>query len=339
MIRYIPAKEINLKIVQKYLEESKKAHLFTNNGPVKQRLELSLEDLFSLDSEIRRVACTSSGTSALFVLISLFEKHAGKPLKWATSAFNFPAAVVNKLSTDVIDLNEDLKTFDVKNFDKYDGIILPTLFGTLPNIEEIEKYCISTNKFLILDNASSPLTTLNGRNINTYGDGCIFSLHHTKYLGVGEGGGAVINPEFYDDFISLTNFGFSDDRQFNALASNAKMSDIAAAHILSYKYNILEHIVTQNYFLENIAPISNVECYNYSEGVVYGNLPLVFKKPISHLSFRDIGIEANKYYKPLKELPNSKELYSRMINLPLNSYLTDFEIDLILKKIIIESER
>lgn len=356
MIKYVQNKPINWDRIQTLLSESEQAHAFTNSGPIKQKLETLLEAKLDLNKN-RRVVCTNNGTSALYILVSLFEKRVGKELKWATISFNFPAANVNRLKTNLLDINLEL---DGKNIwydiplniiSDYDGLIIPTLFGTAPyNLLELDNYCRNNSKILILDNASSPLTKYANienlekanSNINNFGTACIGSLHHTKYLGHGENGFAVIPAELYDEFNSLTNFGFTDDRKFNNLASNAKMSDISAAFAFSHivDYSIERHLKIQNEYVEELEKISNVKVFNKNKDwqIVYGNMPIVFNKPISHLIFRDIGIESNKYYKPLASFPSSNWLFDRIINLPLHASLTDYDLNLILKKVEIEAK-
>lgn len=353
MIKYVQSKPIDYDHIQKLLNRSVQAHTFTNGGPVKQLLEKRLEELFQLDHQYR-VICTNNGTSALYVLMSMFEKLASKHLTWGTPAFNFPAATVNKLNTSIFDIKIEETTdfigylipINIIKELNYDGYIIPSLFGTMPtNFPEFEKYCLDHNKLLIWDNASSPLTTNkeSGKNINSFGSASMGSLHHTKYIGVGEGGFVVVPSEFYDLFTQLTNFGFTDDRKYNNIASNAKISDISAAFILSHieQYSVGRHLVIQQKYIEAIKNIQGVKVFNNSPDwlIVYGNMPVCFDKLTSHLSFRDVGVEANKYYKPLKSFPNSDALFARIINLPLHSFLTDYDLSLILKKVETEAKK
>jgi len=347
VIRYVQAKQINTTRIQELLAESATTNTFTNDGPIKRKLEQKLAEVFGLDDS-RKVVCTSSGTAALFIAVSLLEKKAAARLDWVTPDFNFPSAVVNRLKTAIKDINLDDYTLDTQTLyhgmtksQPYTGLIITTLFGTVPDLSKIETYCKENNASLILDNASSPLSWYEGERINNYGDVCIGSLHHTKYLGFGEGGYLVVNSDDYTLANSLTNFGFQDTREYKNMATNAKMSDIAAAYILSHveSYDIDRHLKVQYNLVDAITDIPNVEVFNY--GVtddVLGNLPLLFKLPISHLNFRDVGIEANKYYKPLTGMPNSVWLYERMVNLPLHSGLTDYEIDLMLTKVEYEAK-
>lgn len=346
MIRYVQTKSIDFGRVKELLSESVSANIFTNDGPVKRKLENTLHKLFELGPD-RRVVCTSSGTSALFIAISLLEKKACAKLDWVTPSFNFPSATVNRLDTKIKDIGLDNYSLSKESLyygladQPYSGLIIPTLFGALPDLTIFEEHCKKHGGYLILDNASSPLSFYKGKRINNYGDVCIGSLHHTKYLGFGEGGYLVVSSEDYALANSLTNFGFLDIRTYKNAATNGKMSDIAAAYALSHveSYDIDKHLKVQAHLVDGITDIPNVEVFNY--GVtddVLGNFPLLFKNPTSHLGFRDVGIEANKYYKPLQDTPNSTWLYERMVNLPLHSDLTDYEVSIMLKKVAYEAK-
>jgi len=70
-----------------------------------------------------------------------------------------------------------------------------------------------------------------------------------------------------------------------------------------------------------------------ADELVYGNLPILFDNPTDHLVFRKNNIEANKYYKPLLGLKNSKNIYERIVNFPLHQNLTSYEIRLMIKTI------
>lgn len=343
MIKYVPYKPIRYDRIKELLALSEQAHIFTNNGPVKQKLEQHLHKKLNLPGS-KRVACTSNATSALYILMSLIgSKHQDTTNYWINSAFTFPAAVVNKLKTKIVDIiSPSCPAPSIEKIELHNGVILTTLFGTIPsNFEEIENYCQKSKRILILDNASSPLSSYKGKNINEYGTATIGSLHQTKYLGVGEAGFAVLPSELYDEFNYLCNFGFDDNRNYNNFGSNAKMSDISAAFVLSHieTYDVESHIKVQNKYIEALKNIPRIKVMESIGEAVYGNMPIIFDSPTSHLTFKDVGIEANKYYKPLLPLPNSQYLFDRIVNFPLYSTLTDYELGLILKKIEIEAKK
>jgi dTDP-4-amino-4,6-dideoxygalactose transaminase len=334
MIKYIQKKQIDFTSIQQILSESIQLNHFTNRGPAKYALENELEKILKIEPS-KKVICVANGTLALHALMLFYEKNLKRKIKWVTPSFTFPSSVVGKFNASIVDI--DLETYTIpftnQNLNKFDGFIITNLFGTYPsNINEWIEECKKREKILIFDNASSPLSCFNKININNFGDAAFGSLHHTKYLGFGEGGFIVINKEYYDEINSILGFGFdmtSTKRIYNKHSSNFKMSDTSAAFILQHiiNYDINKHIKIQNYLIESLKDKTHINIFNLNDDVVYGNLPLISDKKINNLFFRDKGIECHKYYYPLKSHKNSLNIYNKIINFPLHSGLTDYEIE------------
>lgn len=335
LINYIKNKKPNHENIKNILSLSEQRNHFTNNGPVKAKLEKYLHNLLKLEST-KRVLCVANGTLALHAIDFYYQLKNNKKMCWVTTAYTFPSCVVGGMQTQILDinLNDYCFTDDVKNLKEYDGLIITNLFGTYCDIEKWEKFCKDNNKILIIDNASSPLSSYKQKNICNYGDFSFGSLHHTKIIGFGEGGFIVCSNEDYDIMSSILGFGFKGDRKYNQYSSNYKMSDIQAAYILDHMqtFDLQSYLKIQDVFVKELN-ISGAKLFNYSNDVVYGNLPIVFDNPTSNLVFKDVGIEANKYYLPLSALPNSMFLYDRMVNFPLNEKLQEEEIEIIIREI------
>jgi dTDP-4-amino-4,6-dideoxygalactose transaminase len=340
MIKYIQRKEVDFEKIREILSESFSLNHFTNMGPTKYSLERIIEKKLKIRKN-KRVVALSNGTQALHALMLLYEFKSKRRMKWATPSFTFPSSVVGGFSTKIFDIELENYTLPLekKNFELIDGIIITTLFGTYPNnIKEWISFCKENKKILIFDHASSPATEINGVNFCNLGDSSFGSLHHTKFLGFGEGGFAVVDAEDYEKINSIACFGFdgkTKERKFQKKSSNFKMPDTSAAFIIHHidNYNLDKHIEIQRFLIDKISSIPGVVPFNYSEGVVYGNFPLLYEKPFDHLRFRDLGIESHKYYYPLKSFKNSNWLYKRIVNLPLHESLTDYEINLMISAI------
>lgn len=340
MIKYVQQKNIDYDELKRLLEKSKKSNQYTNMGPAKFELEKKIQQMLSLNDD-KAVVCTSNGTLALHAIFLFLQKLYNKKIKLVSPSFTFPSCVVGGYNTDIVDI--EMKNYTIpltdKNLNLYDGFIITNLFGTYPsNLIEWRQKCNERNKILILDNASSPLSTINNININNIGDFSFGSLHHTKFLGFGEGGFVVIEKKYYEDFNQILGFGFGTlytKRIHSKHSSNYKISDVAAAAIHQHinSYDINKHIDVQNEFVSNIREIKEVELFNYNKEVVYGNLPIVYKEPINHLYFKDKNIECGKYYYPLKEHKNSMHLYKRIVNFPLHCDLQEYEIKTIIAAI------
>lgn len=336
MIKYIQNKSIDLSSFEEILKLSTKYNQFTNRGPAKLLLESHLKEVLELPED-KSVICTSNGTLALHAILFFYKKR--NKNKFITPSYTFPSSVVSNFKTKVIDI--DLQTFSFKNDEemikKYDGLIVTNLFGTYPcNLEKLICLANKHNTAIILDNASSPMTKINGLNICCYGDMSFGSLHHTKFMGFGEGGFIVTDSKYEEELNQILGFGFdglSKKRISHSLSSNFKISDVASASILQHlkRYDMSKHIEVQDGLIEQISQIAGLEIFNYHPGVVYGNLPLIYDNNINTDFFRDSGLEAQKYYYPLKRHKNSFKLYNRIINLPLHCDLQEYEVEKIIK--------
>lgn len=109
------------------------------------------------------------------------------------------------------------------------GIIPVMPFGSPVNIEDYLNWdCV------FIDAAASLGSTLENVEKLKPDHFIVYSLHATKVLGAGEGSIVVCGSE--DNAKKLcawANFGFTETRNSNFLATNAKMSEIPAAYALA----------------------------------------------------------------------------------------------------------
>lgn len=333
-ISYLENKTVNYKKIKKLLKKSFKQNHYTNNGPVKEKLENHLDELLEANTQGKKTACFSSGTSALHALMFLHEDKQQKKMKWVVPAFTFPSPVVGGMfDVDVVDIDPHTYTLPCsrKLLKKYDGVIITNLFGSYVDLEEWESTCCPS-KALIFDNASSPLSTYAGGSICPFGDSSFGSFHHTKYLGFGEGGFAVVAQEDYDKITAISNFGFHGTRQYKEHSSNFKMSDVSAAFILSHvlDFDIDRYKDIQNEFIDGVNSMRGVRPFNYKPGTIYNGFPVLFDKPVKTGFFEENGIKVHKYYEPLDSLPNSMALFDRIVNFPMYPLMTLEQVDYIL---------
>ena len=186
MIKYVQEKKINYDLMNSLLEETQKTNQFTNKGPAKKALEYKLESLLNLNED-RSVLCVANGTLALHI-IYLFLLKNDPNIRIVSPSYTFPSCVVGFKQVELKDICNKSYTLYLEEdlLNKYDVFIITNLFGTYPyNISSWISEAEKRNKTLIFDNASSPLSIVNGTNICNLGDFSFGSLHHTKYLGFG----------------------------------------------------------------------------------------------------------------------------------------------------------
>lgn len=338
MINYIQNKKMDIDKFKEIISNSESLNQFTNSGPAKKYLEQILHKLLNINND-KEVLCVSNGTHALHA-IKLFFQRRNPNFSWVSPSFTFPSCTVGGFKTSIVDIELESMTLPLQEIKKYDGSIITSLFGTYPhNLKQLLSFATNNNKKVILDVASSPMTTIDGKNICNFGDYSFGSLHHTKYLGFGEGGFIVLPKEDCVEMSSILAFGYTADqavRRCNPLSSNYKMSDVAAAAIIQHlqKLDLDLLLNIQNDFINKLDNLDNSSLFLYNQGTVYGNLPILFKNSQSKKTFFKQGIEAQKYYYPLStDHNNSMFIYDRIINFPLHVDLTSKEINKIINSI------
>ena len=326
MIPFIPKKNINFDLVKELMSESIKTNQLTNNGPLVKKLEEKAHKMLKLEEDYAVVA-TCNGSGALHAIAYAFERKAKSPLSKAVQNFTFPSSAQGALSgSHKVDLNLD---YQIDSQDplmlQYSKVLVVTnLFGHAQNLDKIFDDISNEDKIVIFDNAATPYTFIGGINICCLADASMISLHHTKPIGFGEGGLAIVKKSMEKDVRDIINFGYLND-EFNERGSNWKMSELAAAGILqhwdSFDIDELATKYRDNYF--NLLYQLNVQyqgdwwpTYGEEDRFFPSNLPYIFKDP-TNVDITD-KVEIKKYYKPLTDLPNSTWVYDRVINFPLH---------------------
>lgn len=349
MISWVSKKDVNIENINEKILECIQSKQFTNNGKNVIELQKTIKKIFKIDDS-KEVLLTCNGAMGLNALVSGFNIHYNKKLKWVVQAFTFPCSIQgNLIDSKIFDIDDNMGP-DIKRLenekDSYDGIVITNCFGASVNIELYEKFCKENNKILIFDNAAASFTYYKNKNHLNYGNGCMISLHHTKPIGFGEGGFIIFDKEFLDVMSKSICFGFtSTDRyNYNIHANNYKMSEIACIYIAEYlkKLELIfnHHTTLIKYFKTKMIEFDNrVELYknysNYDESLM-ATIPILFKKEINLSLFIENHIDAKKYYFPLdKDCKNSVKIFKNIICLPLNTDITfeiiDLYIDLIKK--------
>jgi len=338
MIEFISRKPVDYDRVHSLLMRSDAANHWTNNGPVKLLLEENLKSFCGIDTN-KAVVCMSSGTAALHAIMFHCQCRHGTDkhrLRWVTPAFTFPSVSVNGEAFDVDVLDVDPETYTLPKdeglLSVYDGIVITNPFGVALEVDWWVDFCRAFGKILVFDNAGSALSYHSGKNLHNYGAYSFGSLHHTKTVGFGEGGFAVLPEEEYDAVNRLAGFGLTPQRDYSHMSSNFKMSDVSAAFVLSHidGYDLEAHLRTQARLAESVSRIEGLEVFGYAPGVVYGSsFPVLGTHETSLDELANDRVVVMKYYRPIEPLPNALDLYNRMINFPLHIHFSEEDIDTI----------
>lgn len=321
MIGFVENKNIDWDLIKNLLKQSEDKNQWTNFGPVSRQLESKVKDLLSIDKSFGVVAC-SSGTSALFSLVQTHNYLSKRELRWVVSAFTFHCQKQGPLSNAIIvdcDKNGILNINVLKNLE-FDAVIVTVPFGITTGVREIYDFCVSKNKVIILDMASSFDVKLD------FNAEQVHSFHHTKPWGMGEGGIAVVNNE--NLFRSIINFGICYDINIDNLASNSKMSEFSAAFILqrleSFSEIKLNYQSNYKKMLQVAKGIGFESLCDDDPQFTPFSLPLVSDRSISNVDNNFIKI--HKYYKPLTSMPWANNIYNRIIHLPCHSEISEQDL-------------
>ena len=328
MIPFVERKRPDYAHVRELLGESEASGTWSNFGPLSRRLEGRVAELLALPPAQRVVAC-ANGTIALHGLVLLHEHLAGRPLRWVVSAFTFHAQRQGPLAAAaVVDCDArgylDLDALAALQPGDYDGIVVTHLFGTPRRVEAYEEVAARLGKVLVFDSATCFATAVEGAPSRAAAVTELYSFHHTKPSGFGEGGCVVVPAALEDAFRSLINFGLYKAIDTGPQSGNGKMSDVAAAFILD-RWRGLETIAssqrTQCRRLAAIAGELGLELLvdGGGEGSLPNLVPILFQRPVSLERFAKAPFVAHKYYRPLSPRPRADDLYARVVCLPCHA--------------------
>jgi len=331
MTQYVLRKKLDIPTFEKYLETAQETNQFANGGHAARLLETRARDMLKI-SDDKAIIATSSGTAALHAILFAMMRRNNANMRICTQDFTFPSnsqgPATGPIITD-IDSNCNMYLTDEYAHNYGQIYIVTNCFGHVQDLDSVLMYGQENKKIIIFDNAATPYTFINGVNTCNLGHASYVSLHHTKHIGFGEGGLAIVNAHLEEDVRVACNFGLING-QFNERGSNFKMSEIAAASILQYwdSFDIddLKNKVLDNYFNKLF------ELNKDYEGTVHPNfsdeeaflpscLPFIFNKPTLAEEFPKE--DCKKYYHPLRGLPVSKQIYDRIVCFPVTRGLND----------------
>ena len=315
MTPYVIKKSLNIEKFEKYINNAQVTNQWSNNGWAVKELESRARELLNVDDS-KAVVATCSGTTALHAMLWGIQRHDGRK-RIATQDFTFASNGIGPAEGPIVfDLDETLQPYLEDQYlnNSANIVIITNCFGHLTNIDRI--LSALSNKIIIFDNAATPASMYKSKNSVNYGTGSYISLHHTKHIGFGEGGLAIIDKNYEEAVRIACNFGFVN-HQHNERSGNYKMSEVSAAAILQWwdQFDIQEmkNILLDNYFAKRyeLRNESGVFFPNETDDFLPSCYPFIHSHPTSAFE------EVKKYYHPLRGLQNSKYVYERILCYPI----------------------
>ena len=232
---------------------------------------------------------------------------------------------------------------------------MPVHLSGIPfDVEKIKKICKSKNLYFIEDAAHAFGAKFKSKNIGTFGDIGIFSLHPRKNFHVLGDGGLITtnNKDLYKKILLLRNHGLINRDKSVVWGTNSRLDNFQAS-IGNYMLKKIKkinkkHLIIANYYNRNLKNLVQVPVYN---------LKLVlptFHQYIIRTQHRDElrkflkknGIETAIHYPiPIHKqsayknkfgnlsLKNTEAFSKQILSLPIHNWLTLRDIEYVVKKI------
>ncbi len=251
---------------------------------------------------------------------------------------------------DLESYNIDYEQIESKITPKTVAILTVHLYGKCVRADDVWHISRRYNLKVIEDAAQAHGAEYQGRKAGNLSDAAAFSFYPTKNLGaLGDAGAVTTNDEALASKIrSLRNYGSSQKYVNQYQGINSRLDEIQAAVLnVKLKYLDLENTrrqqIAQRYLTEIknsdlVLPATNTASYDaWHLFVVRHPQRDIF---VSHLA--NNGIEAAIHYPipPHKQaalvnfnnlfLPITEQIHQKTLSLPLNPYLTELEIQLVI---------
>ena len=324
----------------------------TNMGAKHQKLESELLTYL----KVPNITLFTNGHLALEVAIAAY----GLKGEVITTPFTFAstthAIVKNGLKPVFCDINPVDYTMDVSKIeslitDQTSAIIPVHVYGSVCDVEGIEKIAKKYNLKVIYDAAHTFGVEFNGKGIGEFGDASMFSFHATKVFNTIEGGALTFkDSSFKDVFNYLKNFGITGLETVEYVGGNAKMNEFQAAMGLCNLRHVdaeiaKRKVVVERYF-SHLKGIDGISLSEVQKNVKpnYAYFPVVFDGYIKtrnevYEELKNHGIISRKYFYPLindfdcykvyydsNETPVAKHIAKCVLTLPLYA---DLELDVV----------
>jgi len=351
---YLPPIEEYVKKISLIWEN----HFLTNYGPLNNEFVEKLKSYLKL----KNIHYVTNGTISLQLSLEALDIQEGEII---TTPFTFIATsssiMWQRCKPVFVDIetnyfNIDVNKIEEKITENTKAIMAVHCFGFPCDVKKIEEIAKKHNLYVIYDAAHAFGAKLDGKSLLSYGDIASCSLHATKIFHSVEGGLCVVNNErFNNKMEAIKNFGKSEDT-YSYVGINAKNSEFHAAMGLCVFEHFEEILSTRKHNYEKYTTLlekTNLYIPKIKDNVEYNYIyyPVVFETEEQLLrifnSLNEEGIYPRRYFYPsLNELKifansdkyvNSEDISKRIACLPLDTYLSDEEIekicDIIIKNI------
>lgn len=338
----------SMPTLDEYIDEIKSIwdnHWLTNMGEKHNTLENELSNYL----QVPNVSLLTNGHMALELglqALNLSGEVITTPFTFASTTH---AIVRNGLTPVFCDIRDDNYTIDVNKIealitDKTTAIVPVHVYGSLCDVEEIEKIAQRNDLKVVYDAAHAFGVKYKKQGIAIYGDMSILSFHATKVYNTIEGGAVCYrNGEYKTKLHRLRDFGIASEEVIDDIGANAKMNEFCAAMGLCNLKHVENDIAMRKEIVLNyrnrLEAIKGIKLLPIQDGVDsnYSYFPIVIDEKIFGSTRNEVfdklkenGIFARKYFYPLTsqfdcyrrkydsgDTPIALHISKRVLTLPL----------------------
>ncbi len=310
---------------------------------------------------VKYTICVSSGTMGL--LLSLMALGIGEGDEIITVPYTFYATVemIALLKARPVFVDVDEKTFlidpdkiEEKITEKTRAIIAVSLFGLTPDFDRLKEISKKYSLYIIEDAAQSFGAEYKGRKSCSIADISVTSFFPTKPLGgPGDGGAVFTNSEnLYKRILMLRNHGQRKREEFDLIGINGRMDTIKAG-ILRIKLKYLDDELSRRrkiarIYDENLSNLLEIPFIPEGRVSSYAQYTVKLRERDKLKRYLEkMGIPTAIYYpKPLHlqtslsylgykkgDFPVSEKLSRVSLSLPIDPFMDEREIDMVIEGI------
>ena len=348
----------SMPTMEEYIEEIKElwdSHWLTNMGVKYKELESNLKEYLDVDG----ISLFSNGHMALELAIQAMNLTGEVITTPFTFASTTHAIVRNGLTPVFCDINPEDYTMDVEKLeslitDKTSAIVPVHVYGSVCNVEEIDRIAKKHGLKVIYDAAHTFGVKYKNKGIGSFGDASMFSFHATKVYNSIEGGAVCFKNEEYGlDLYRLKNFGIRSEEVVDSVGANAKMNEFQAAMGICNLRHVDDEIEKRRKvherYMDKLSGVEGIQLLKKQEHVKqnYAYFPVVFDEEIFGASRNEVydklkenDICARKYFYPLtnaydcyrgkydvNETPVALRISKRVLTLPMYADLSMEDVD------------
>jgi len=343
---------------EEYIDEIRDiwdSHWLTNMGPKHNLLEEKLKNYLSVD----KISLFTNGHTALELTLQAMNLSGEVITTPFTFASTTHAIVRNGLEPVFCDIDPKDYCMDVTKIeklitDKTTAIIPVHVYGTVCNVEEIDRIAKKYGLKVIYDAAHTFEVRFKGKGIGSFGDASMFSFHATKVYHTIEGGAVCYHDEELGrELYKLRDFGIKDAETIDGIGSNGKMNEFVAAMGLCCLRHVDDEIAKRRKvvecYREHLSNIEGIQLPVIQKEVQsnYAYFPIVIDEKVFGATRNEVfehlasnNIHARKYFYPLtnafdcyhgrfdvSKTPVALHISKRVLTLPLYADLALEDVD------------